>query len=208
MTTQNQILEILLKNKQRNNLVNYDLIYNYTPPNSNNTPDSNANILQNANNYISNTHIENMNYINSLTTPAYPTTPYYNNSTNNINNGYSNNVSFINNNYILTNMSIKSNTTIIASQLNIMNVNSIYCTTLINEFNNDSRFLQVINLTHNTRRRAAGRFKVNRHRNNYGKNGLGVVLPTIFNALPLDLINVRSFTKRKIIIKKHFISLQ
>lgn len=95
--------------------------------------------------------------------------------TNNYNiNDYSNN---IREQYINENNSA-------AKELNILNVKSIYYSTLAKEFYNDSRFLIPIDHDHNTRRRAAGRFREGRFHNEYGRKTLDVTLPKIFNNLP------------------------
>ncbi|XP_037827190.1 uncharacterized protein LOC119615183 [Lucilia sericata] len=93
-------------------------------------------------------------------------------------------------------------------ELNILNVNRIYSTSLASDFFDDSRFLHPIDHGYNTRRRSQKRFKVERFYNEYGKSTLPVMLPTIINKLPITILNTTNVMKRKKLIKQFFISSQ
>lgn len=96
----------------------------------------------------------------------------------------------------------------IATKLEVLNIRSLYQITLINEFYKDSRFLKPLDHAHNTRQRAKGRYKVERHTNNYGKNSLHTTLPNVFNKVPTELLNIKNPYKRKFLLKKYFINTQ
>lgn len=111
------------------------------------------------------------------------------------------------NNYLSSNTSNHSDFNIAKDQ-RVLNVKSIYHTTLAIEFYDDPRFRKPIDHHHNTRSRTEGRFKVERHYNNYGKFSLDVALPNIFNKLPSSLINITNIKKRKKLLKSYFLNSQ
>ena len=84
-----------------------------------------------------------------------------------------------------------------ASKLNALNIKSIYHITLFNEFYKDLWFLDVIDHQYNTRRRAQGRYKVKKFFGEYGRNELSVMLPTICNKIPMNIINENNEFRRK-----------
>lgn len=97
----------------------------------------------------------------------------------------------------------------ITKHQNILNVKNIYKVTLAMNFGNDSRFLQKINHNHGTRMNEEGRFKVQKHSNEYGGRALSVVIPKIFNNMPCEVIrNVSNNMNKSKILKKYFISIQ
>lgn len=91
--------------------------------------------------------------------------------------------------------------------LNIMNVKNIYYTTIIKEFDKDSRFLHPIDHMHNTRRKQGGRYKVERFTNEYGRNTMSVIMPTILNKIPITILNINNKYKKFKEIKKYLINL-
>ena len=96
----------------------------------------------------------------------------------------------------------------LASKLNVLNIKSIYYFTLFNEFHKDDRFLNVIDHRHNTRRRAQGRYKIKQFFNEYGRNELSVILPTIYNRIPTNIISENNVFRRKKLLKKFFLVSQ
>lgn len=90
---------------------------------------------------------------------------------------------------------------------NIMTIKNIYKTTIIKEFE-DANFLEPISHSHNTRRRAEGRFKTPRFNNKYGKNSIEVQLPSILNALPMEIFSLQNKIKRRKNIKQFFLNSQ
>lgn len=96
----------------------------------------------------------------------------------------------------------------IYKELKILNVDSIHNTTTANDFFEDNRFLHIIDHSHNTRRRAQKRYKVDKFSNDFGRRTLPVLLPTILNKLPVDILNTKNINKRKKLIKHFFISSQ
>ena len=115
---------------------------------------------------------------------------------------------YTNNNLINTNESYTHDTINLAKSLNVLNIKNIYYTTIIKEFDNDTRFLKPIDHAHNTRIRSQGRFKVERFFNEYGRNTLPVALPTILNKIPTNIMNIKNNYKKYNEIKKYLISLQ
>lgn len=96
----------------------------------------------------------------------------------------------------------------ICKELNILNIKNLYNTTIINEFYDDTTYLKNIDHQINTRMRAEGRYQVPSYKNNYGKNSIAVSLPSIMNALPINLLNLRNNPRRKNLIKNHFLHSQ
>ena len=110
------------------------------------------------------------------------------------------NTTSANNTYVNTNIKqhlTNNNVTNVATKLEVLNVKSIFDITLINEFFNDARYLKPIEHIYNTRRRAEGRYMVESFKNNYGKNSLNVVLPSIINKIPIAILNQSCPYKRK-----------
>ena len=109
------------------------------------------------------TTTQNVTLINPGTNNStnYPTNNF---SSNNLNNPY------INNN-VTRNRNPEPNN--LAKELHILNVKSIFYTTLATDFINNNNFLEEIDHNYNTRRRAQGRFKVPRFYNEYGRNSFG-----------------------------------
>ncbi|KAM7352639.1 uncharacterized protein ACRADG_006262 [Cochliomyia hominivorax] len=101
-----------------------------------------------------------------------------------------------------------SNYRAIFKELNILNVKSIYSTTIVNEFFGDNRFLRIINHPYQTRRRVQNRYQTDRFLNEFGRSTLGVTLPSILNNLPNEILNVKNNFKRKKLIKNFFINSQ
>ena len=196
--TQNQILKILLKNRQHNQQIQYNTIY----VNTNNTHvNNNTNV--NSNISVNNTHENNITQVNNNT--------WVNNNTHV--NTHVHNISQVNNdihadNNTNVNTTRSTRSTSIASKLQVLNIKSIYSSTLINEFYNDPTLLIPIDHTYNTRRRTEGRYQVERFRNNYGKNSLKVVLPTLLNKMPTNLLNIQNPYKRKKLLKSYFLNSQ
>lgn len=77
-------------------------------------------------------------------------------------------------------------------QQQILNTNSLYKVTIINDFHPETAFLQKINHAYDTRRRSEGRYKVPTFNNQYGKNTIAVQLPTTLNTLPYNLLELRN----------------
>lgn len=84
----------------------------------------------------------------------------------------------------------------------LLNINSLYRITIINEFNSETTFLQKIDHAYETRRRLEGRYKIPTYKNMYGKNTIAVQLPTTLNKLPNDVLNITNKTTFKINLKK------
>lgn len=238
--TQNQILKILLRNKNRrqqqpetvypNNINMRNNENNNTQATSNNNvvrSNDPSNVANNNNHVNTNNTIANIQNLNSSTGTANTNTNNVNANADNAPNVYahnlpSNNITHCNiTNTILIDNNHFQNTTSanpnyiaptnnnnIASALHILNIKSIYRVTLINEFFNDHRFLIPIDHAYNTRRRAKGRYKVERHKNNFGKYSLPTALPNIFNDLPINLLQTFNTYKRKLMLKKYFIAIQ
>lgn len=187
--TQNQLLKILHKNQQRNQLNNQ---YN---TNTRRIDNNINNHISNSNNnvpYIINTSLHNninQQQNNHPTTITQPNTINY---------------AYENNNPSSTSTNINN----IATQEHILNIKSIFYTTMAIEFYNDARFLKQIDHIHNTRRKAKGRYTVQKYKNNYGKHSLPVSLPTIFNMIPPEIINTANIHKRKKLFKNFFMNLQ
>lgn len=180
-------------NTSNNTIVNYN-VNTYHNSFSNNIIDE-SDLINNTNNIHNATYLRN-NATNNSTQANYTSdTQYINITTNNITTR--NNTNFVQNDSVNR-----------AKILHLLNVKSIYYMTLINEFYRDSRFLKVIDHNHNTRRRQQGKFKVEKFRNEYGRNTLKVTLPTIFNKLPNNIINEKNEFKRKKLIKNYLISSQ
>lgn len=96
----------------------------------------------------------------------------------------------------------------IAKDLQVLSVKNIYYATLAKEFYNDGRYIKPIEHTHNTRRRAQGRFKVERFTNEYGRSSLPVTLPTILNKIPTEIISITHENKRNKLIKEYLMGSQ
>lgn len=162
---------------------------------------------------INNTHV-GINVHRNNNTHVNNTLVGSNFNTMNVNNTRASNTTTVNNNTYVSNTITTSRnrraTTVrnIATELEVLNIRSLYNITLINEFYNDSRYLKPIDHTHNTRRKAEGRYKVERFHNNYGKNCLSVVLPALFNKLPTNLLNLPNTSKRKNLLKSYFFNSQ
>lgn len=92
--------------------------------------------------------------------------------------------------------------------LQILNIKSLYKTTILSEFSEHSNLLERINHQQNTRRRALGRFNVPSFKNDYGKHSLTVRLPSTLNELPAEFINIRHKIKRNKIIKTYYLNNQ
>lgn len=91
--------------------------------------------------------------------------------------------------------------------LNILNIQNLYKTTIMNEFNNNE-FLKPIQHQQNTRRKAQGRYQIPSYKNDYGKKTLAVTLPTTLNTIPTELLNNTNKMSRKVKIKKFLINSQ
>lgn len=92
---------------------------------------------------------------------------------------------------------------------NVLNVYNVYRTTLANEFYGDTRFLQKISHNHQTRRNYEGKYRVEKFRNEYGRSTLAVMLPTILNTIPQDVLARSNNKKARIrILKQHFLNKQ
>lgn len=101
------------------------------------------------------------------------------------------------------------NSNSIAKDLNILNVQNIYKVSIAIDFFNDSRFLQAIRHNYGTRMNEERRLLVERYRNEYGRRALSVVIPNIFNNMPLDVLrNSTNSIHKKKILKNYFISTQ
>ncbi|XP_065370974.1 homeobox protein 2-like [Calliphora vicina] len=221
-STQDRILKIL-KNNHRFSQKNQNNISN------NNNHNSNINNFNSINNNISNNNINNIsnnshniNINNNIVNRNINNNTRSNNNISNNNISSNNNINNISNNNIsnsIHNANINNNTSNNNNNVNTFNTNNnnniidnakknIYRITLTIEFYNDPRFLKPIDRQYNTRRRAEGRFKVERFCNNYGKNCLEVALPNIFNKLPLNLLNILNAHKRKKLLKTFFVSSQ
>lgn len=219
--TQNQLLKILWKNQRLSSETT-----RYITNNVNNTiVAQNNQHNNNTNSNIHNNNYQNSSCSNNINNNSSQIIITNNNIHNNIvvNNTHQqqrSNQNNINHNRVANNRNVNNRTTNetgivnttktnnLAKDVNVLNVKSLYYTTLINEFFNDTRFLKPIDHVHNTRRRAEGRFKVERFRNEYGRNTLAVTLPTIFNTIPTQTLNLKNKYTRNKIIKKHYISLQ
>lgn len=90
--------------------------------------------------------------------------------------------------------------------LQILSINNIYKTTIINEFYNNTNILQQLNHEQNTRNRTQGRYKIPRYRTNYGKHSLAVTLPTSLNQLPTQLLDRTNKLSRKKLLKKYLLN--
>lgn len=187
--------------------------------NTTNTSNSNINNTRNTNNnsYNISTNINNIqhpsiNNINNINNTHNVVNITNNTSINILNNNlHSNTTNNINSPNMDTEYVYSRNITSnksIASNLQILNIKSLYYSTLANEFYNDHRFLQPIDHAYNTRQRADGRYKVERHINNYGKNSLYTTLPNIFNKIPIHLLNITNPHKRRYCLKNYFIASQ
>lgn len=92
--------------------------------------------------------------------------------------------------------------------LSILNITNLYKSTILNEFFEDTVFLQHLNHTQNTRRRVEGRYHIPRFRNEYGRRTLAVSLPAIMNELPVPYLCIRNKPKRKKVFKIHLLNSQ
>lgn len=111
-----------------------------------------------------------------------------------------------NNNTIITRYQTSHNNTDLYKDLQILNIEGIYKTSIVNEFYNDTNLLECIDHQQNTRRRAQKRYKVPSFRNEYGKQSLAVTLPTTLNNMPTNLLKIQNKISRKKLIKKHFLN--
>lgn len=100
---------------------------------------------------------------------------------------------------------ISHNQTDLFKDLEILNIDGLYKTSILNEFYDEPNLLQHIDHQQNTRRRAERRYKIPSFRNDYGKKSLAVTLPTTMNNLPTNLLNINNRISRKKLIKKHFL---
>lgn len=183
--SQNQLLKIL-KNHYSNDLFQ-------------NNATSNINVY-NSNNFLSNNSITTSNIYNSQGADYSNFSTTTNNNLNVHHQTTNTNHTTINNNPATNN---------IAKELRILNINSIYKTTMAIEFHNDPRFLHRINHNHQTRMNVEGRYRVQSYRNNYGESVLSVVLPKLFNQMPHEYINnTTSFNTRKKLFKNFFLNQQ
>lgn len=183
-----------------NNNTNNNIISNTTTNNNilNNsiTTENNEDITEVLSSFTSNNFATSNNHSNNRNTPDNNTT---------CNNTFHNNI-FSNNTNNNSNDQTPYNN--IAKKENILNIQGIFYTTMAIEFYNDTRYLNKINHRHNTRYKAEGKYNVQKHKNNYGKSSLPVLLPTIFNLIPQEIINTTNNNRRKKLIKNFFISLQ
>lgn len=223
--TQDQLLKILYKKQSYSKNNNITNIHNNTLSNNpittynsnndirnnNTTRNNNSDHINNApNNNTTISIYSNVNQIhsNTLNNNTTNVTSISNNNANWRNTSTTNNNNTNNNTKQKLNKNKNSKINNIARDLHLLNIRSIYYTTLTNEFYNDTRFLQVVDHSYNTRHRSQGKFKVPSFLNDYGKNTLLVTLPTIFNKLPVEIINTKNKFKRNKLIKQFFISSQ
>lgn len=167
--SQNQILKILWKNHRFA---------------SNTTPINNNNNLTNSDNYYRyNSNQQNYNnydYCNTSTLQSNTTNTYYPNFNTHYNTyteSTSNNTRTTQN--ITTYNGNNSDIHNLAKNLRILNIKSIYYTKTSTDFFNNASLLNEIDHRYNTRRRAQGRYKVERFSNEYGSNSQAITLPTI-----------------------------
>ena len=87
-------------------------------------------------------------------------------------------------------------------------VNDLFKLTMIDMFHNAKEYKVELEHNHSTRRKAEGRFRVEKFQNTYGKMTLSVMIPTLLNELPVDLLKNDSEktckrTMKNYLLKKH-----
>ena len=86
----------------------------------------------------------------------------------------------------------------------IMTIEELYQMTMINTYYDSKNFFKPIDHAHSTRGKTNGKYKVPKFLNNHAKKTLQCTLPSIFNTIPQNLINLPRNPNRKLIIKKYF----
>ena len=93
------------------------------------------------------------------------------------------------------------------SETKFLNVSNIYKLTLVNLFYEEKQYSVKIDHDIQTRRKTEGRFKVRKWNNVYGKFSLPILIPTLMNELPVNLLEIKPEMRRKTALKKHYIPL-
>ena len=93
-------------------------------------------------------------------------------------------------------------------EIRILNVENIFKSTVLNTYYNEMTYRQKIDHSHDTRRKMEGKYKVGKCTNNYGKYAFESLIPTIFNELPCELLEIKDPYKRKKKIKTHLLDKQ
>ena len=93
-------------------------------------------------------------------------------------------------------------------QQNILTVENIFKTSIIDLYYKDKNFLIPISHLQFSRRKVSCKFKVPRFYNTFGKQTLPCIVPEIFNELPEGLLNISNIKRRKLQIRQFYTAKQ
>ena len=88
----------------------------------------------------------------------------------------------------------------------ILSVQNLYKLTMLNIYYNSRQYLIKIDHTHKTRTITDGKYNIPRFFNNFGKYTLPCIIPSLFNELPNELINVKPVKRKKLLLKQFFVN--
>lgn len=88
-------------------------------------------------------------------------------------------------------------------QKEFLSITALHKITMINIYKNSTTYLKKIDHTQNTRHKISGKYQVKPFLNDYGKNTLACLVPTIFNEIPAEIIDLKNTTLQKSKLKEY-----